>query len=44
MSRPDAPALSVSEVNRRARQTLERDFGELWVEGELSGVSRPGEA
>ena len=39
---PDAPdALSVSEVNRRARQTLERDLGELWVEGELSGVSRP---
>ncbi|MBB3330712.1 exodeoxyribonuclease VII large subunit [Halomonas campaniensis] len=45
---PDTPsptspqALSVSDVNRRARQTLERDFGELWVEGELSGVSRPG--
>ncbi|MBE0487898.1 MAG: exodeoxyribonuclease VII large subunit [Halomonas sp.] len=33
--------LSVSEVNRRVRQTLERDFDELWVEGELSGVSRP---
>ncbi|MGJ7459638.1 exodeoxyribonuclease VII large subunit [Halomonas sp. MA07-2] len=39
---PAAPdTLSVSEVNLRARQTLERDFGELWVEGELSGVSRP---
>ena len=38
----DAPeTLSVSDVNRRARQTLERDVGELWVEGELSGVSRP---
>lgn len=36
---PDA--LSVSEVNRRARQALEQGFGELWVEGELSGVSRP---
>lgn len=36
-----ADALSVSEVNHRARQSLERDFGELWVEGELSGVSRP---
>lgn len=34
--------LSVSDVNRRAKQTLERDIGELWVEGELSGVSRPG--
>jgi exodeoxyribonuclease VII large subunit len=41
MSHPDAPALSVSEVNRRARQLLERGIGELWVEGELSGVSRP---
>ncbi|MFC2992333.1 exodeoxyribonuclease VII large subunit [Halomonas tibetensis] len=39
---PTAPdALSVSDVNHRARQTLERDIGELWVEGELSGVSRP---
>jgi exodeoxyribonuclease VII large subunit len=37
-----SPALSVSDVNRRARQALERDIGELWVEGELSGVSRPG--
>ncbi|MDI5986413.1 exodeoxyribonuclease VII large subunit, partial [Halomonas sp. M4R5S39] len=43
MPGPDTSVpLSVSEVNRRARQTLERDFGELWVEGELSGVSRPG--
>ncbi|SFU57814.1 exodeoxyribonuclease VII large subunit [Halomonas korlensis] len=42
MSPPDASALSVSDVNRRAKQTLERDIGELWVEGELSGVSRPG--
>lgn len=38
----NGPALTVSEVNRRAKQTLERDIGELWVEGELSGVSRPG--
>lgn len=38
----DTPdALSVSEVNRRARRTLEQGVGELWVEGELSGVSRP---
>jgi len=35
-------ALSVSELNRRARQALEQDVGEVWVEGELSGVSRPG--
>lgn len=36
------PTLSVSELNRRARQALEQDVGEVWVEGELSGVSRPG--
>ncbi|PMR76068.1 exodeoxyribonuclease VII large subunit [Billgrantia endophytica] len=41
MPRSDDPALSVSEVNRRARQLLESGIGELWVEGELSGVSRP---
>ncbi|MDR5899149.1 exodeoxyribonuclease VII large subunit [Halomonas vilamensis] len=39
---PDKPAaLSVSELNRQARKALERDMGEVWVEGELSNVSRP---
>ncbi|RDB44739.1 exodeoxyribonuclease VII large subunit [Halomonas sp. DQ26W] len=37
----DTPALSVSDVNRRARSLLEQGIGEVWVEGELSGVSRP---
>ncbi|MFG6159162.1 exodeoxyribonuclease VII large subunit [Halomonas sp. 1390] len=37
----DNEALSVSELNRRARRALEQDVGEVWVEGELSGVSRP---
>ncbi|MDX1465444.1 MAG: exodeoxyribonuclease VII large subunit [Halomonas sp.] len=37
----DSEALSVSELNRRARRALEQDVGEVWVEGELSGVSRP---
>ncbi|MGO2009574.1 exodeoxyribonuclease VII large subunit [Vreelandella alkaliphila] len=38
----DTPqALSVSQLNQRAKQTLERDVGEVWVEGELSNVSRP---
>ncbi|MGR4069827.1 exodeoxyribonuclease VII large subunit [Billgrantia sp. C5P2] len=41
MSQPNDSALSVSEVNRRARQLLESGIGEVWVEGELSGVSRP---
>lgn len=39
---PTAPtALTVSELNRSARQMLEGSFGDVWVEGELSGVSRP---
>ncbi|MBY6209635.1 MULTISPECIES: exodeoxyribonuclease VII large subunit [Halomonas] len=33
--------LSVSDLNLRARQALEADLGEQWIEGELSGVSRP---
>ncbi|MYL23296.1 exodeoxyribonuclease VII large subunit [Halomonas alkaliantarctica] len=33
--------LSVSELNLKARKALERDMGEVWVEGELSNVSRP---
>src|SRR5690606_31824817 len=33
--------LSVSDLNRRARQALEANIEECWVEGELSGVSRP---
>ncbi|WP_404416174.1 exodeoxyribonuclease VII large subunit [Vreelandella aquamarina] len=34
-------ALTVSQLNQRARQSLERGIGEVWVEGELSNVSRP---
>ncbi|MFW3614722.1 exodeoxyribonuclease VII large subunit [Billgrantia antri] len=41
MAPPTDTALSVSEVNRRARLLLESGIGEVWVEGELSGVSRP---
>ncbi|WP_434984530.1 exodeoxyribonuclease VII large subunit [Vreelandella zhaodongensis] len=33
--------LTVSQLNQRAKQTLEREVGEVWVEGELSNVSRP---
>lgn len=33
--------LSVFELNRRARTSLENTLGEVWVEGELSRVSRP---
>ncbi|XKE44916.1 exodeoxyribonuclease VII large subunit [Halomonas organivorans] len=41
MPTADDTPLSVSELNRRARQALEQDVGDVWVEGELSGVSRP---
>jgi exodeoxyribonuclease VII large subunit len=30
-----------SRLNREARQLLERGFGSLWVEGEVSNLSRP---
>ena len=32
----------VSEINRLIKATLEDTFGFVWVEGELSNVSRPG--
>jgi exodeoxyribonuclease VII large subunit len=38
-SRPRA--LSVSELNHQARHLLEASFLQVWVEGELSGFSRP---
>ena len=38
-SRPRA--LSVSELNHQARHLLEASFMQVWVEGELSGFSRP---
>lgn len=34
-------ALTVSELNRQARHLLESSFMQAWVEGELSGLSRP---
>jgi len=33
--------LSVSELNHQARHLLESSFMQVWVEGELSGFSRP---
>lgn len=34
-------ALSVSELNHQAKHLLETSFMQVWVEGELSGFSRP---
>ncbi len=38
-SRPRA--LSVSELNHQAKHLLETSFMQVWVEGEMSGFSRP---
>ena len=37
----DRTVFSVSQLNLRARQLLETHFPLIWVEGELSNVSRP---
>ncbi len=34
-------AITVSELNRRARTLLEQGIGRLWVEGEISNLARP---
>jgi len=34
------PVLRVAEINRAVRQRLESDFRDVWIEGELSDVSR----
>lgn len=39
-ARPEA-VLSVSQLNRLARQLLEDCFANVWVEGEISNFSRP---
>ena len=33
--------LTVTQLNRRARLTIERQFEIIWVSGELSNLSRP---
>ena len=35
-----ADVLSITELNRRARATLEREFPLLWVAGEISNLTR----
>ncbi len=39
---PELQAISVTELNRRARNLLERSFARLWVEGEISNLAKPG--
>lgn len=38
---PDQEVLSVSELNRQARVTIEQRFQVVWVTGELSNFARP---
>ncbi len=38
---PGETAITVSQLNRRVRSLLEQGVGRLWVEGEISNMSRP---
>ncbi len=38
---PGAAAITVSELNRLARQLLEKGIARVWVEGEVSNLARP---
>ena len=38
---PTEAAISVSQLNRRVKNLLERGIDRLWVEGEISNLSRP---
>jgi len=38
---PTEAAISVSQLNRRVKQLLEQGIARLWVEGEISNLSRP---
>ena len=35
------PAITVSQLNRRAKSLLEAGIAKLWVEGEISNMARP---
>src|SRR5262245_55505155 len=39
---PERDIFTVSRLNREARILLERGLGGLWLEGEVSNLSRPG--
>jgi len=38
---PTEAAISVSQLNRKARALLEKGIARLWVEGEISNMARP---
>ncbi|MDG2375017.1 MAG: exodeoxyribonuclease VII large subunit [Woeseiaceae bacterium] len=39
---PTQRAISVSELNRQAKRLLEDGIAQVWIEGEISNLSRPG--
>ena len=39
---PTTTAISVSQLNRRVKTLIEQGMARLWVEGEISNLSRPG--
>ncbi len=41
LQRPDRDIYSVSRLNREVRVLLERGFGSLWLEAEISNFARP---
>ena len=41
MNSDQSEILTVTQLNRRARLTIERQFESVWVSGELSNLSRP---
>jgi exodeoxyribonuclease VII large subunit len=40
-SMPSEAAITVSQLNRKAKTLLEQGIAKLWVEGEISNLSRP---
>lgn len=40
-SAPELTAITVSQLNRRAKTLLEQGIARLWVEGEISNLARP---
>lgn len=38
---PDQNAITVSQLNRRAKSLLEQGIASLWIEGEISNIARP---
>ena len=38
---PTEAAITVSQLNRRAKTLLEKGLARLWVEGEISNMARP---